>query len=56
MKLLADEGVDRPIVDQLRQDGHQVFYVAEVDPSQHERIWPPSSLMATMSEAALATR
>ena len=33
MKLLADEGVDRPIVDQLRQAGHQVFYVAEMDPS-----------------------
>ena len=33
MKLLADESVDRPIVDRLRADGHFVSYVAEIDPS-----------------------
>jgi predicted nuclease of predicted toxin-antitoxin system len=33
MRLLADEGVDRPIVEQLRLAGHEVFYVAEMDPS-----------------------
>ena len=32
MKLLADEGIDRPIVVGLREDGHEVFYVAELDP------------------------
>ena len=32
MKLLADEGVDRPIVERLRADGHDVLYVAEIDP------------------------
>lgn len=32
MKLLADEGVDRPVVEQLRLAGHQVFYVAEMAP------------------------
>lgn len=32
MNLLADEGVDRPIVEQLRQEGHTVFYVAEMAP------------------------
>ncbi len=32
MNLVADEGVDRQIVDRLRQDGHQVFYVAEMQP------------------------
>lgn len=32
MKVLADEGVDRHIVERLRQDGHQVWYVAEMDP------------------------
>ncbi len=32
MNLVADEGVDRHIVDRLRQDGHQVFYVAEMQP------------------------
>ena len=33
MKLLADEGVDRQIVDRLRQANHLVLYVAEMDPS-----------------------
>jgi len=33
MNLLADEGVDKPIVEQLRQDGHRVLYVAEMEPS-----------------------
>jgi len=32
MKILADEGVDRPIVERLRQNGHQVWYVAEMEP------------------------
>ena len=32
MNLLADEGVDRQIVDRLREDGHDVLYVAEVMP------------------------
>lgn len=33
MNLLADESVDRQIVERLRQDGHQVLYIAEVEPS-----------------------
>jgi predicted nuclease of predicted toxin-antitoxin system len=32
MNLVADESVDRSIVDRLRQDGHQVWYVAEMEP------------------------
>ena len=32
MKILADEGVDGPIVDCLRREGHEVLYVAELDP------------------------
>ncbi len=32
MNLLADEGVDRPIVERLRQDGHSVLYIAEMSP------------------------
>ncbi len=32
MNFLADEGVDRHIVERLRQDGHQVWYVAEMEP------------------------
>ena len=30
MKLLADAGVDRQIVDRLRKEGHQVLYIAEM--------------------------
>lgn len=32
MNLLADESVDRPIVERLRADNHSVVYVAELDP------------------------
>ena len=33
MNLLADESVDGPVVDRLRQQGHDVIYVAELSPS-----------------------
>jgi predicted nuclease of predicted toxin-antitoxin system len=33
MNLLADESVDRQIVERLRLDGHKVLYVAEFAPS-----------------------
>lgn len=33
MNLLADESVDRQIVARLRHDGHDVLYIAEVEPS-----------------------
>jgi predicted nuclease of predicted toxin-antitoxin system len=33
MNLVADESVDRPIVERLRLDGHNVVYVAELAPS-----------------------
>lgn len=32
MIFLADESVDRPIVEGLRQEGHKVWYVAEMEP------------------------
>lgn len=32
MKLLADEGVDRQLVVHLRQKGHEVLYIAELEP------------------------
>ena len=32
MNFLADEGVDRQIVDRLRSDGYSVLYVAEMEP------------------------
>lgn len=33
MNFLADEGVDRQIVERLRQSSHDVLYVAEIEPS-----------------------
>ncbi|MBI5629050.1 MAG: DUF5615 family PIN-like protein [Candidatus Rokubacteria bacterium] len=33
MNLVADEGVDRAVVERLRHDGHEVVYVAELSPS-----------------------
>src|SRR5262245_44797102 len=33
MNLVADESVDRQIVERLRQDGHNVFYIADDEPS-----------------------
>lgn len=32
MNLLADEGIDRQIVDSLREAGHDVLYAAEMEP------------------------
>jgi predicted nuclease of predicted toxin-antitoxin system len=32
MNLLADEGVEQQIVARLRQDGHTVLYIAEMEP------------------------
>ena len=32
MKLLADENVDKVIVEHLRKDGHDVLYVIEMEP------------------------
>ncbi len=33
MNFLADESVDHPIVERLRDDGHDVLAVAEMAPS-----------------------
>ena len=32
MRLMADEGIDKQIVDHLRKDGHIVSYIAEMEP------------------------
>lgn len=32
MKWVADENIDRPIVERLRRDGHAVWFVCEMDP------------------------
>ena len=36
MNLIVDENVDKLIVDTLRQDGHNVLYVAEFAPSKED--------------------
>jgi len=33
MNLVADESVDRQVVERLRDDGHSVWYIAEMAPS-----------------------
>jgi predicted nuclease of predicted toxin-antitoxin system len=33
MNLVADENIDRQVVERLRRDGHQVDWIAEVSPS-----------------------
>ena len=37
MNFLADEGVEREIVDALRSEGHDVLYVAEMSPGATAR-------------------
>lgn len=32
MKFVADENIDRQIVESLRREGHVIWYVAEMDP------------------------
>jgi predicted nuclease of predicted toxin-antitoxin system len=32
VKIVADESVDKQIVDRLRSDGHDVVFIAELDP------------------------
>ena len=32
MNLLIDESVDRQVVEKLREDGHNVLYVSDLDP------------------------
>lgn len=32
MKFLANENIDKPIVDRLRKDGHAILYVIEMEP------------------------
>lgn len=49
MRLVADEGVDRHIVQRLRTDGHSVLYIAESHPGMDD----DSVLRAAMQEQGL---
>ncbi|MCC6603426.1 MAG: DUF5615 family PIN-like protein [Anaerolineae bacterium] len=53
MNFLADEGVDAPIVAELRQAGFQVAYVAELSPSIDDST---VLSMANQQEAVLITQ
>lgn len=48
MNILADENIDGPIVRALRNDGHTVLYIAEVDPSA------PDDVVLAEADAASA--
>jgi len=52
MKLLAYESVDRPIVEYLRQEGHDVEFIAEIapgiaDPEVLARAWQAGVILLT---------
>ena len=38
LNIVADENVDRPIVERLREDGHAVLFVAETDPGVDDEV------------------
>lgn len=38
MNLVADEGVDRQIVERLRDQGHEVVYIAELEPGIEDEL------------------
>ncbi len=44
MNLLIDESVDRQIVARLRQEGHEVSYVAEMEPGITFTVVSPGSI------------
>jgi len=50
--LIADESVDRQIVERLRQDGHAVQYVAEMEPGISDDL---VLSLAVQAEAVLLT-
>jgi len=53
MNFLADEGIDKQIVDRLRQDGHRVVYIAEESPGITDDVILE---MANQASAVLVTR
>ena len=46
MKIVADENIDKEIVDRLRADGHDVLYVAEAEPGIDDQTVLGRSLQA----------
>lgn len=52
MKWVADENIDRQIVATLRAQGHDVVYIAEIDPAAGD---PEVLRLATATSALLLT-
>lgn len=52
MKIVADEGIERPIVLRLRAEGHQVIHIAEIAPGTTD---PEVLRLADQEEALLIT-
>jgi hypothetical protein len=51
---LADESVDRQIVERLRLDGHRVAYVAEMSPGiMDESVLMESRILESVLKAAV---
>lgn len=55
MNLLADENIDKPLVDGLRLDGHNVLHVLEMEPGITDaevlqRAYEHSSLLLTQDK------
>ena len=49
MNLLADECIDQQIVKRLRQDGHEVLYIAEMDPGiSDEKVFRLANLQSAI--------
>ncbi len=38
MKIVADESIDRQIVELLRADGHEVLFIAETEPGVEDEV------------------
>lgn len=53
MNILADEGIDKQIVDRLRQDGHMVIYIVEESPGITDDV---ILTLANQQDHILATR
>ncbi|NBV25164.1 MAG: hypothetical protein EBS05_25000 [Proteobacteria bacterium] len=49
MNLLADEGVDAAVVARLRQDGHTVLFVAELEPGiSDDLVWDRANFLGAL--------
>src|SRR5260370_37950509 len=52
MKIVADEGIERPVVLRLRAAGHQVIHIAEIAPGSTD---PEVLELANQEESLLIT-